>query len=100
MADKKGLGIFKPTEGGEPEQAPEPTSPRRGRKKQRVYEPGEVAPIGVGLTYAEGQRLTEMARELGVNRHELLKWVLRDFMRRWDDGYRPETGAKTVKYLK
>ena len=58
-----------------------------------------MAAIGVGLTFAEGERLAEMAAEIGVNRHELLLWTIRKFMKDWDEGYRPPTKKVTITKL-
>lgn len=55
-----------------------------------------VKPIGVGLRASEGRRLTEIAGELGVNRHALLLWLVRDFIRRYEAGERPETETRRV----
>lgn len=71
-------------------------SGKPGRKKKNVYGPEDVAPIGVGMTFAEGARMTAIATELGVNRHALLLWLVRDFIRRYDAGERPPTETKTV----
>ena len=102
MAEKrKPLGILARTE---PEEQPTEQAPLRtgkpGRKKKRNYAPDETAPLGVGVTQAEGERLTEIAAALGVNRHSLLVWIVRDFIRRYDEGYRPPTGTKTITVLK
>jgi hypothetical protein len=55
-----------------------------------------VRSIGVGLKTSEGERLKQIAEELGTNRHGLLLWLVRDFMRRWDEGDRPPTETKRV----
>lgn len=97
----KGLGIFAKTED---DQAPEAAAPgpaplragKPGRKKKHDYQPEDVAPIGVGLTFEEGERLNDIAAELGVKRHALLLWLVRDFVRRWDAGERPPTETKSV----
>lgn len=51
---------------------------------------------GVGLRESEWNRLEEIAGELGVTRHNLMLYVLRDFIRRYEAGYRPETETKTT----
>ena len=54
-------------------------------------------PLGVLLTLDEQYRLKEMADELGVSRHSLLVWWVREFMRKFEDeGYRPETKTTTT----
>ena len=55
-----------------------------------------VRPIGVGLKISEARHLSEIAHELGVNRHQLLVWLVRDFFRRWSSGYRPPTELRRV----
>jgi len=51
---------------------------------------------GVGLRESEWNRLEEIAGELGVTRHNLMLYVLRDFIQRYEAGYRPETETKTT----
>jgi hypothetical protein len=83
-----------------PPSEPEPRKSGRGRKRTRDYQPDEVAPIGVGLTFAEGERLAEIAKEMGVeNRHYLLLWIVRDFMKRYEEGWRPPSTKKTITVL-
>jgi len=81
---EKAAGLFEKT--GEPEQ---PTQPQE-QAKDKVY------PLGIGLKKSEWTRLQVIADELGVKRHNLAMWVLRDFMRRYDAGERPATTQKTV----
>jgi len=77
--EKPKLEVFSKTETGQPEAAPDP-----------------VRPVGIGLKASEWQRLEAMAAELGVTRHTLSLWILRDFIKRWDSGWRPETKTKQV----
>jgi len=56
----------------------------------------KIKPVGIGLKISEWERLEAAAGELGVNRHALAAWVLREFLTRWDAGYRPQTETKTV----
>jgi hypothetical protein len=56
--------------------------------------PDEPNPVGVKLTQAELDLLTAWAVELGISRHILLQYAVRDFMRRWEAGERPRT--KTI----
>lgn len=51
-------------------------------------------PVGVVLTREELDRLSQIAAELGVSRHALLQYAVRDLLRRWEAGERPRT--KTV----
>jgi hypothetical protein len=69
-----------------------------GRSRKKSDDP--VKPLGVGLKQSEGHRLTEIAGELGVNRHQLLLFVVRDFMQRWDDGERPQAEDEVIKITK
>jgi len=73
-------------------------------KTERLTQPGPqtesddpVKPLGVGLRLSERARLDEIAHELGVARHALLLYAVRDFIRRYEAGERPKT--KTVKTL-
>jgi len=56
----------------------------------------KVKAVGVGLKDSEWQRLAAIAKELGMKRHELACWALRDFMRRFEAG---EIQTKTQKTL-
>lgn len=56
----------------------------------------KMMPIGVGLLHSEGERLKEIAAELGTNRHKLLLFIVRDFMRRYEAGERPPTETRKV----
>jgi len=55
-----------------------------------------VRPVGIGLKISEWGELEKIAAELGVTRHQLTMWILRDFTKRWRDGYRPQTETKKV----
>lgn len=72
------------------------TEPDSSGPADQVPENDPVKPIGVGLKDSEGKRLTQIAAELGVNRHALLLWLVRDFIRRYDAGERPETETRRV----
>lgn len=58
--------------------------------------PDPVRPVGIGLKDSEWQRLEVIADELGVTRHTLSLWILRDFIKRFNAGWRPETDPKRV----
>ena len=60
----------------------------------------KIKPVGIGLKLSEWQRIEDIAAELGVNRHALGAWVLRDFLTRWEGGYRPQTETETKTVLK
>lgn len=55
---------------------------------------GEPNPVGVVLTAEELGQLDSIAREMGVSRHKILQYAVRDLLRRWEAGERPRT--KTV----
>ena len=59
-------------------------------------EPDPVRPVGIGLKASEWADLELMAAQLGVTRHSLSLWILRDFIKRFKDGWRPETENKRV----
>lgn len=58
------------------------------------------SPVGVALTREELTRISEIAKELGQSRHAILQYAIRDFIRRYDQGERPQTEAKTIIKLK
>jgi hypothetical protein len=43
-------------------------------------------PMGVAIKESEWLEFAKIAKELGMNRHELSVWALRDFMRRYQAG--------------
>ncbi len=87
MADKKPkLEVFNQTQ-------PEPPKP------EPSDEPDPVKARGIGLKISEWQHLEAIADELGVTRHKLSLWILRDFIKRYDAGWRPETDPKRVLRL-
>ena len=59
----------------------------------------KIKPVGIGLKISEWDRIEEIGRELGVNRHMLAAWILRDFIERYEAGYRPPTKTKTKTIL-
>lgn len=59
----------------------------------------KIKPVGIGLKISEWERIEEIGGELGVNRHMLAAWVLRDFIERYEAGYRPPTKTKTKTIL-
>lgn len=52
--------------------------------------------VGVALKSSEWQRLGAIAQELGIKRHVLAQYVLRDFITRYDRG---EVKTETKKSL-
>jgi hypothetical protein len=60
----------------------------------------KVNPVSVKLSSAELERLGEIAAELGVNRHALFQFVIRDFIARYNRGERPKTEVKSIITLK
>jgi hypothetical protein len=64
-----------------------------------MSEPDPVRPVGIGLRGSEWGELDLMAAQLGVTRHSLTLWIVRDFIKRFKDGWRPETDTKRVLRL-
>lgn len=64
--------------------------------KKKAQTESEPFPVGVKLSALELERLAQMAAEVGVSRHQLLQYAVRDYMRRWDAGERPRTKTETV----
>lgn len=58
------------------------------------------SPAGVALNRDELARLSDIAGQLGVSRHALLQYAIRDFIRRYDSGERPDIEIITIKRLK
>jgi len=59
----------------------------------------EPNPLGVKLTAEEIARLDEIAKELGVVRHHVLQFAIRDLIARWERGERPRVVKKTINIL-
>jgi hypothetical protein len=58
-----------------------------------------VQPVGIGLRTSEWERMSEIAAELGMKRHALAMWALRDFMKRYDAGEIETATKKTLPGL-
>jgi hypothetical protein len=56
-------------------------------------------PVGVALTVDEVTRLGVIAGELGVSRHAVLQYAVREFIARYDQGERPKTETKSINKL-
>ena len=46
----------------------------------------KVKAVGIGLKSSEWQRYEDIANELGMTRHALATYALRDFLKRYDAG--------------
>lgn len=73
--------------------------PAIGDKRIKVKQEDKVNPIGVALEKAEIDRLDQIAKELDQSRHALLKYAVRDFIRRYDRGEKPTTRKETKVIL-
>ncbi|MCJ7782412.1 MAG: ribbon-helix-helix domain-containing protein [Desulfobacterales bacterium] len=58
-----------------------------------------VNPVGVALDPGELARLDEIAKELEQSRHAVLKYAVKDFIRRYNQGERPKTKTETKTIL-
>lgn len=56
-------------------------------------------PIGVKLTAEEIEHLDDIAGHLGVTRHQVLQFAVRNFIERYLAGFRPKTATKTILTL-
>lgn len=56
-------------------------------------------PVGVALTADEVARLGVIAGELGVSRHAVLQFAIRDLIARYDRGEKPRTEIKSINTL-
>ena len=61
--------------------------------------PAKPNPLGVPLEQAEIERLTEIAGELGIKRHHVMQYAIRQFLLDWEKGKRPQLKPKTVYEL-
>lgn len=77
MAKRKPLGVFAKTEG----------------------EPEKTTPRGVHLSAGELARLDEIAGELGIKRHALLRYAVMYFIQQYDSGAIPIESKPTLKPL-
>lgn len=57
---------------------------------------GKVNPVSVGLTASELAKLQEIASELDQTRHAVIKYAIKDFIKRYDAGNKPKTKTITV----
>ena len=57
-------------------------------------------PLGVLLEADEIAQLDRAAADLGVSRHAILQYAVKQFLAGWARGDRPELGTKTTKVLK
>lgn len=60
---------------------------------------GKNTPVGVVLTPGQKARLSEIAAELGTNRHKVLQYAIADFIRRYEAGEKPKTRVITKTEL-
>src|SRR5512141_423522 len=71
-----------------PPQTTEPEAPRTGKHTRNPHNPYKS--MGVELRVSEWNELQGLSEELGVGLPELAVWILRDFLKRWRAGDRPE----------
>lgn len=67
------------------------------RPRKQVIKAEKVPPVSVGLSAADLARLEEIAAEMNQTRHAIMKYAIRDFIRRYDQGDRPKTKTVTIK---
>lgn len=58
------------------------------------------SPLGVPLTAEEQERLSEIAAALGVKRHHVLQYAVRQFLKSWERGERPQLEEQKITRLK
>lgn len=63
----------------------------------RPKEDKKIRPISVLLTPDQLDHLDLIGRELGLNRHKLMRLIVADFIHRWLAGERPKTKTVTRK---
>ena len=62
--------------------------------KEKQLDPIKVS--GVGIRESEWQQLEAIAGEMGISKHALAAYAVRDFLKRWEAG---EIQTKTRSYL-
>jgi len=62
-------------------------------------QPRKPNPLGVPLDQAEIDQLTEIAEGLGLKRHHVMQYAIRQFLADWQRGKRPQLKTKTVYTL-
>jgi hypothetical protein len=73
--------------------------------RKRLNQPGQDEktakpnPLGVPLEQVEVDRLSEIAEELGLKRHHVMQYAIRQFLLDWEKGKRPKMKPKTVYEL-
>lgn len=75
-----------------------PTSPtaRTEPAPTQAEQADVIKPVGIGLKVSEWAHFDTIAGELGMKRHALALWVMRDFMARYERG---EIKTETKKSL-
>ena len=99
MAEKKPLiknSIFERTD-------PTPILPqgkpgKTGRPKKEGSPDNN--PLGIVLEPGEKEQLDKAAAALGVSRHQVLQYAVRQFLADWKKGKRPTVATKAVNVLK
>jgi len=71
-------------------------SSEKGKKKTEK----KPNPVSVSLDADEIERLNKIAADLGVSRHGLLQYAVRELIANYDRGVRPKTETETVVKLK
>ena len=59
----------------------------------------KINPVGVALDPEELARLDQIAKELEQSRHAVLRYAVRDFIRRYDRGEKPKTKQEVKTIL-
>jgi hypothetical protein len=65
---------------------PEPRKPKKEKTK----------PVGIALKESEWQTIDKIAGDVNLNRHKLVLWVLRDFIKRYEAGEVVTVNKKTL----
>lgn len=67
--------------------------------EDRGAKPERPNPVGVLLEASELAELDKAAAELGVSRHALLQYAIRQFLANWRKGKKPRITTREVKSL-
>ena len=70
-----------------------------GDQKIGGADTGKINPVGVALDPEELARLDQIAGELKQSRHAVLRYAVRDFIRRYNQGEKPKTKQEVKTIL-
>ena len=76
---------------------PGPGGAATSQEQEQPEDP--VKAYGIGLRVSEWETIDQIANDLGMNRHAVALWALRDFLKRYDAGEIQTVTQKTLPGL-